>query len=530
MPVSSTANRISYSGNGSTTAFAFPYLFFDEADLVVIETVTTTGIQTLKTLTTHYTVAGEGDPSGGTVTMVTAPASGVTLTIYRDPLIKQLVDLVENDPLPVNDAIEEPLDLLTMIAQRLSDRLDRALRQPEGDTANIDYLPAKIDRASTYLAFDADGDPIAAAGTDSGLVVSAFIETLLDDTTAAAARATLDAASLTNANTFTAVQTIQSTDAGATVGPSLVLDRFSASPAANDIIAEVRWDGRDSGGAAQTYARIYGGIAAPNAASEGAGLVVEVVQSGAARAVATLGNPGTAVPNDASELSLYSNDAGAGTGPVLALFRDSASPASSDALGQVRWNGRDASGNLEIYGTLDVSILDATHGSEDSQMNFATYVAGTRTTRFVIAQGCQIGSPTGGDKGVGTLNATAVYDDNVLLTCYVPESYTKGGGNIDLAKWDAAIPARKDGTKPQHDRARAFQARAERDLDPKQYADFWKVSGHLPALPSHEEWTARGNKFSTGEIVQRLWETVEVQAAHIDKLLSRIEALEGARA
>jgi hypothetical protein len=37
-----------------------------------------------------------------------------------------------------------------------------------------------------------------------------------------------------------------------------------------------------------------------------------------------------------------------------------------------------------------------------------------------------VGSPTGGNKGAGTINATAVYDDNTLLTDYVFEQYFLG--------------------------------------------------------------------------------------------------------
>jgi len=36
-----------------------------------------------------------------------------------------------------------------------------------------------------------------------------------------------------------------------------------------------------------------------------------------------------------------------------------------------------------------------------------------------------VGSPTGGAKGLGTVNAVAVYDDNTLLTDYVFEAYAK---------------------------------------------------------------------------------------------------------
>src|SRR5690606_8402946 len=92
--------------------------------------------------------------------------STVTWTIYRDPALTQGVDLVENDPLPVEDSVEQPFDRLTMIAQRINDRLDRTLQQPEGDTANMTRLPAKVTRAGKFLAFDDDGNPEAADGTE----------------------------------------------------------------------------------------------------------------------------------------------------------------------------------------------------------------------------------------------------------------------------------------------------------------------------------------------------------------------------
>jgi hypothetical protein len=205
-----------YTGNGVTTAFAVAFAFHAAADLVVIETIIATGVQTVKTITTHYTVSGTQDaqghfPNGGTVTAVVAPASTVTWTIYRDPAITQLVDLVENDPLPVEAAVESPLDRLTMIAQRIRELVNRSMRQPDGDAADINALPAKVTRASKYLAFDATGDPVATAGTSSVVVVSTFIETLLDDTTAAAARTTLGAVGLTGDETIAGNKTFSGT-------------------------------------------------------------------------------------------------------------------------------------------------------------------------------------------------------------------------------------------------------------------------------------------------------------------------------
>ncbi len=192
MTISSTANRVSYTGNGVTTAFAYPYLFTADSDLVVIETIIATGVETTKALTTDYTVTGADNPNGGTVTAVTAPASTVTWTIFRDPPQTQKMDLVENDPLPA-EALEGALDKLTMLLQRVMDLITRTTRQPDGDTVSIATLPAKVSRAGKFLAFDANGDPVAAAGSVDTMVVSPFMSTVLDDADAAAAKSTLTA-------------------------------------------------------------------------------------------------------------------------------------------------------------------------------------------------------------------------------------------------------------------------------------------------------------------------------------------------
>lgn len=77
-----------------------------------------------------------------------------------------------------------------------------------------------------------------------------------------------------------------------------------------------------------------------------------------------------------------------------------------------------------------------------------------------------------------------------------------------------------------HGPAARFAPRATELLDPASYAASWKATGHLPAMPSPAEWIAAGKKMSLGDLQQRLWETVELQAIHIDKLLARIEVLE----
>jgi hypothetical protein len=192
MTINTTTNRVEFAGDDVTTVLPFPYYFLADTDLVIIQTVIATGVQTTKTLTTHYTVTGAGNPAGGSVTMLTAPASTVTSTIYRDPAATQDVDLVEGDPLPVETAVERPLDKLTMLVQRVKELVARSLRLSDGDTYN-GTLALPFDRALKYLAFDANKAPIASSGPtgDSSIPVSAFVETVLDDANGAAVITTL---------------------------------------------------------------------------------------------------------------------------------------------------------------------------------------------------------------------------------------------------------------------------------------------------------------------------------------------------
>jgi hypothetical protein len=113
------------------------------ADLVVIERNNTTGVETTKTITTHYTVAANGN-----VTMLVAPATGTTLTIYNDPAKTQGVDLRENDSLPA-ESVEEALDKATLISQRLGNRVDRTVRLSDGFSPTFDpTLPSDLDDAA----------------------------------------------------------------------------------------------------------------------------------------------------------------------------------------------------------------------------------------------------------------------------------------------------------------------------------------------------------------------------------------------
>lgn len=164
MTISSTASEVSYAGNGITTAFNIPFVFDTNADVYVYEQVTSTGVVTPRT--TGIIITG-GSGSTGTLTYSVAPPTGTTVTILDNPERTQTHDYVSNDPFPA-ESHEGALDKLTRLVKRLYQTSLKSLRVADGDTYTDLTLPVKASRASKFLAFDANGNPIASAAVSDG--------------------------------------------------------------------------------------------------------------------------------------------------------------------------------------------------------------------------------------------------------------------------------------------------------------------------------------------------------------------------
>jgi hypothetical protein len=159
MTVSSTTVKDSYSGNDSTTEFTYTFKIFADTDLQVIIR-SSTGTETVKTLTTHYTVAGAGVASGGSITFTAGniPATGETVVIRREVPQTQAIDYIANDPFPA-ESHEEGLDRATMTIQQMQEELDRAIKLSRTNTmTSTEFTVGATARASKILAFDSAGE------------------------------------------------------------------------------------------------------------------------------------------------------------------------------------------------------------------------------------------------------------------------------------------------------------------------------------------------------------------------------------
>ena len=157
MTVTSNTQKISASGNGTLTVFAYNFKIFAAADLLVILR-SATGTETTQNLASNYTVSGVGAASGGNVTMGVAPASGTTLVIQRVQPRLQGLDLVPNDPFPAQ-SMEDALDKLVFNVQGLHEEVGRSIKASTTNViGNTEFTISATDRANKLFSFDSSGN------------------------------------------------------------------------------------------------------------------------------------------------------------------------------------------------------------------------------------------------------------------------------------------------------------------------------------------------------------------------------------
>lgn len=233
MTISSTTNRAQFNCDGSTTSFPFTFRYLEASDLQVY-LASPTGTVTLLTLNVDYQITPAIPGPGGTLSFLggylsSPPGSGYTLTILRFVPRTQEVDFRNGDALD-EENIEGMGDKLTMMVQDLDERIGRAVTAPPSSSLSGIQLPtpeagkfirwnsvpdnlenATIADASVQVINEFWTDILAAAGSTlaealaamgldpslatltlpDNVTVSDFAKTLLDDTDAATARATL---------------------------------------------------------------------------------------------------------------------------------------------------------------------------------------------------------------------------------------------------------------------------------------------------------------------------------------------------
>jgi len=157
-PISDVTRRVVYTGSAGVGPYSFSFEILANTDIAVYKD------STLLTLTTDYTVTINANGTGS-VTLVVAATGANNITLVGDRAIARSTDFVTGGDLFAN-SLNDEFDSLVIFSQQTDEKAERGLKAPVTDPTDINMiLPSKTSRASKYLAFDVNGNPIATAGT-----------------------------------------------------------------------------------------------------------------------------------------------------------------------------------------------------------------------------------------------------------------------------------------------------------------------------------------------------------------------------
>ena len=154
---------------------------------------------------------------------------------------------------------------------------------------------------------------------------------------------------------------------------------------------------------------------------------------------------GTGNIDTSGDITITSTSDTSAAGPIINLVRDSASPADADYLGQIKFKGDDDGGASTVYAKITGKIDDASAGTEDGLIEFATIKNGSsniaarlKTTNFQLLNGT--GLEVAGDATITgnlTVNGTTTTIDTTNTV--VSDSL------IELANGTSGSPANDAG-------------------------------------------------------------------------------------
>ena len=199
-------------------------------------------------------------------------------------------------------------------------------------------------------------------------------------------------------------------DAGSSGGPTMTLYRYSSSVADGDLIGQVNFRGEGSTGNPSTYMSLRTEIVDTTEGTKDAKLIMRGLQgntqtdfmevgqkvqigpesvnpSGITTGKVTISRDSTDETTDGPTLMLVDGDDDASPGPVIKLYRNTASPADNDVIGQLLFSGEDSAGGERTYGSISARTLDVTSGTRDSEILLKSTKDGADVTTLTLYRG-----------------------------------------------------------------------------------------------------------------------------------------------
>jgi hypothetical protein len=163
---------VQYVATNGQTVYPYPFPITQDSDLVVVINGVTQATDST------YSLSGQGNDTGGNVTLNTGSNAGDIITLYRDIAIERITQISQNSGFS-STAFNAEFNNIYLILQQLEDSIGFCLQVPNTNNPSptTELTPAAY--AGYYLAFNSAGNPTPAALTSSGSITQAIIANLL---------------------------------------------------------------------------------------------------------------------------------------------------------------------------------------------------------------------------------------------------------------------------------------------------------------------------------------------------------------
>jgi hypothetical protein len=471
MTISSTTVRNSYSGDGTTDTFTYNFKIFQDSDIQVIIR-SANGTETIKTITTHYTVTDAGVAAGGTVVFTAGniPTATETVVLRRNIPQTQAIDYIANDPFPA-ESHEEGLDRATMAIQQIQEEVTRSLKLSKTNTmTSTEFTVGAADRANKILAFDASGEISVTQelgtykGTDTTITTEAYVQRdivkstsatqlnnvyicvgdsvvgdlltdtdhfdLLVDAVSAAASATAAASSATDAETAqTAAETAQTaaelaeTNAETAETNAETAETNAAASEANAATSETNAAASEAAAAtSETNAATSETNAATSESNASTSASTATTQAGIATTQAGIattqaGNASTSASNaSTSESNAATSETNAATSESNAAASAAAAATAADNFDDVYLGSKASDPTLDNDGDA-LTAGDLYYNSVGTVLKYYTGSAWVSITSGGITDVVQDTTPQlGGNLDINTYSIVSTSDGNINIT------------------------------------------------------------------------------------------------------------------
>lgn len=210
--ITSTTRRVQFTGDNSTTTFAFTFVIEQASDIAVYFD------DTKKTVTTHYTVTVNSDGTGSiTTTGGNTPGTGVLVTIIGDRSISRTTEFTAGGPLTAA-SLENELNSQTLLISQLSERIDRCFTLPIDTDATtpleLPYNNTEASNANRILKFNSAGTAFELGSTTTNIDTLAGIASDITTVSGISSDVTTVAADGTDIGTVAGISSNVTTVAG----------------------------------------------------------------------------------------------------------------------------------------------------------------------------------------------------------------------------------------------------------------------------------------------------------------------------